>query len=289
MKITITAASGKLGHAVAHELSNRGLTANTRLAARTPEKLSALQTQGFEVVAADYEDAGSVEAALKGAELALIISSEGVNEKRFRHHKTAIDAAKKAGVGRIVYTSATNPTHQSYFEWAGAHEDTETYLKKTGIPYTILRDNAYFSNNDALFEQAIKTGAFAFPNIHAKVAYISHEDVARAIAGAITGSNHENRTYEISGHEAVAAIDLAAILSEITGDDIKAVDVPLQAFSDQFRAMGLPEEIVTGVTSFYATLGAGEYSQTSEDVEQLSGQQSTSAQEYLKEFVNQRK
>lgn len=279
--IVITAASGKLGQHVADALAAKGLTANVRLAARSPEKLAAYKAKGFEVVAADYEDPASLNAALQGADTLLLISGVGPNEVRIAQHHNAIEAAKAAGVKRIVYTSATAPSNSSLFDWAKAHVATEAELKASGIAYTILRDNSYFANNDPLFAGAKESGVLAFTGVNAKVAYVSHGDVAAAIVGALTGTGHENKIYEIAGAQAYSAVELAAILSELTGKEIKALDVPLSAFEDQFRAMGLPEFVVAGVTSFYAALGAGEYAATSQDVELLAGRPSTTARAYL--------
>jgi len=284
-KITVTAASGKLGRAVAAELQSRGLAGNTRLAARNISKLEDFRAAGFDVVSADYDDPASLTAAFGGADVALLISSEGVNEKRARQHRAAIDAAKAAGVKRIVYTSTTNPVPESRFEWAGAHAETEAYLRASGLSYTILRDNSYFANNDPLFEQAKASGVLAFPGASAKVAYVSHEDIAAASVAALTQTGHEEKVYEVSGSDAVSATELGVLLAQITARPIQVVDVPLQAFHDQFKAMGLPDYMVTGLTSFYATLGAGEYAQPSADFERLTGRKSTPAGEYLKKFA----
>ena len=281
----ITAASGKLGQTLASAFAAKGLASTVKLAVRSPVKLAAQQAQGFAVVAADYDDLASLKAAFAGEDVAVIISGVGPNEARIAQHHNAIEAAKAAGVKRIVYTSATNPAATSRFDWAKAHVATEAELKASGIAYTILRDNSYFSNNDPLFANAKQSGVLPFTGIAAKVAYVSHEDVADAIVGAVTGTGHENKVYELSGSEAWSAIDLAAILSEVTGKQISALDVPVSAFEDQFRAMGLPEFVATGVGSFYAALGAGEYAATSHDVETLAGRPSTSAKAYLARFA----
>ena len=281
----ITAASGKLGQTLASAFAAKGLASTVKLAVRSPEKLAAQQAQGFAVVAADYDDLASLKAAFAGEDVAVIISGVGPNEARIAQHHNAIEAAKAAGVKRIVYTSATNPAATSRFDWAKAHVATEAELKASGIAYTILRDNSYFSNNDPLFANAKESGVLPFTGIAAKVAYVSHEDVADAIVGAVTGTGHENKVYELSGSDAWSAIDLAAILSEVTGKQISALDVPVSAFEDQFRAMGLPEFVATGVGSFYAALGAGEYAATSHDVETLAGRPSTSAKAYLARFA----
>jgi NAD(P)H dehydrogenase (quinone) len=281
LMIVITAASGKLGRAVASALSERLPASGIRLLARTPAKLEEYAARGASVVAADYDAPASLAGAFSAGDTVLLISSHGVNEVRLRHHRAAIDAAKAAGVGRIVYTSATHPVPDSRFEWAAAHADTEAYLQASGIPWTILRNNSYLSNLDGLLGQARATGQLGFPGIDAKVAYVSHEDVAAAAVGALIGDGHANRTYEIAGQEAVSARELAALLSARSATSIAAVEVPVAAFADQFRAMGLPEWVATGVASFFAALGAGEYAATSDAVEELSGRRSTSAAEYL--------
>lgn len=281
----ITAASGHLGQTIAAAFAAKGLTGSVKLAARSPTKLAAQKAQGFTVVAADYDDPASLKAAFAGEDVTVIISGVGPNEARIAQHHNAIAAAKAAGMKRIVYTSAVNPVATSLFDWAKAHVATEAELKASGIAYTILRDNSYFSNNDPLFANAKASGVLPFTGIAGKVAYVSHEDVADAIVGAVTGTDHANKVYELCGNEAWSAIDLAAILSEITGKEIKALDVPVSAFEEQFRAMGLPEFVVTGVGSFYAALGAGEYAATSRDVETLAGRPSTSARAYLARFA----
>lgn len=283
--IVISGAGGKLGNALADELVRRGKAGGVRLATRAPSKLSARTAQGFELAQADYGDRASLDAAFKGAELVLVISGEGPNDVRTAQHRSAFEAAKAAGVRRIVYTSAVNPTSASRFVWAKAHEASEAWLKGSGVAYTILRDNSYYSNIAGLLAQAKENGTLPFPGIAAKVAYIDHADVAGALAGALLNEGYEDKVYEISGAEAHSAIDLAALLTELTGREVKALDVPAKAFEDQFRAMGWPDFVAEGVASFFAALGAGEYAATSRDVERLSGRPSTSARDYLKTLV----
>ncbi len=283
--IVITAASGQLGQAVANALAERVAPARVRLAARSPDKLEAFRARGFEVVRADYDDPPSLRAAFEGAASVVVISSGGIDADRIRHHTSAIEAAAAAGVARIVYTSATHPSADSRFEWAGAHRATEALLARSGIVHTILRDNAYDSNNAGLYAEAVRTGVLAIPGPSAKVAWVSHGDVAAAIAGVLTTPGHDNRTYEITGPESLDAFKIAAMLSALAGREIRAVDLPLADFAARLRSAGLPEFVVTGVTSFYAALAAGEYAAVSNDVQQLSGRPGTPLREYLETFV----
>ncbi|MBV6670059.1 NAD(P)H-binding protein [Xanthomonas euvesicatoria pv. alangii] len=205
--IAITAANGHLGQAVAAELLARNAASRVRLAVRSTEKLQTQQDQGFEVVRADYDDPASLDAALAGVSTLLLISSNGTNEDRIRQHKTAIDAARRAGVARIVYTSFTNPSFDSAFVWAHPHAETEPYLKDSGLAWTILRNNRYFTNIDPMLEQAVQKGTFAIPGASGKVAYAGHDDLAAAAATVLLQDGHAGKTYELTGRNESASHD----------------------------------------------------------------------------------
>lgn len=80
---------------------------------------------------------------------------------RFNHvdfkHSTAVentlrlfDAAKKAGVKRIVHTSITNPSEDSPLEYFSGKAQLEKALIDSGIPYSILRPAVLFGKEDIL-------------------------------------------------------------------------------------------------------------------------------------------
>ncbi|HUD43718.1 MAG TPA: NAD(P)H-binding protein [Dokdonella sp.] len=280
--IVITAASGRLGRATAEALEARGVApSQVRLAARSPDRLADLAARGFGIAAADYERADMLEAAFAGAKTVLLISSMGIDADRLRHHRQAIEAAQRTGVERIVYTSATHPSADSRFEWAGAHRLTEALLAESGLAWTILRDNAYAANNAGAYLQARRSGVLALPGIDAPVAYVTHEDVAAAAAAALTAPGHEGRIYEITGPEALDGHRIAAMLGDVFGRSITAADLPLADFAQGLRAAGLPEFVVTGVTSFQAALAAGEYAAVSDDVARLTGRPAQPLRTYL--------
>lgn len=115
--IAITAASGKLGHAIARALEAKGMAHNARLVARDPNRFRLKKLQEFEVVAANYENGRAMAAAFAGIDVACIISSIGSDNTRIRQHRIAIDAAIAAGVKRIIYTSSANAMQGSDKRW----------------------------------------------------------------------------------------------------------------------------------------------------------------------------
>ena len=102
--IVITGASGQLGRLVIQSLLTKVPAGSIVAAVRNPEKASDLAALGVQIRRADYTDSASLDAAFQGAEKVLLISSSEVGQ-RLAQHRNAIDAAKRAGVSLLAYTS----------------------------------------------------------------------------------------------------------------------------------------------------------------------------------------
>lgn len=278
-KIVISGAGGQLGQLVAQELKARGAVANVTLASRDPAKIADL---GFKTVRADFDDAASLAAAYAGADVVLFLSGDAPNEIRTPQHYRAIDAAKAAGVKRIVYTSFTNASYDSLFDFATSHADTEAYLKKSGVAYTVLRNNQYIENLNSGIAHAKEAGTLYQPGATGKVAYLRRADVAAALAGAILGSGHENKIYEITGPKAYDLFEVAKILSDVTGKTITAVDALPADYGKMLSGFGLPDFLVTALLGIHAAGAAGEMEPVSKDAEVLAGRKIVSLEEHLR-------
>ena len=134
MTIAITGATGQLGRLTV--AATKALGAAPVALVRSPEKAADL---GVEARAFDYETPD--QAALKGVDTLVLISSNEVG-KRFPQHKAVIEAAKAAGVKRIIYTSLLKGD-ASPMKLADEHIATEAALKASGLAYTILRNGWY--------------------------------------------------------------------------------------------------------------------------------------------------
>lgn len=285
--IAITAASGKLGHAVTKALANQGLACNIRLAARDPNKLRLAGMPLFDVVAADYENGRSMVAAFSGIDTALIISSVGTDTTRIRQHRIAIDAAISAGVKRIIYTSSACAMQVGELQWTTAHADTERYLRQCGISYTILRVGAYFSNFEYLFLMALRCGRLFFPNVTMPISLITQDDAAAAIVKVLTTLKHDKKTYEILAKKPVTIVELAQIMMRISGRQIIPAIIPVEAFIAQFKKhQMLPDNIAKLLGDFYSAIASGACAHSSADMERLTGQPATSAEAYLRTLIS---
>ena len=134
MKILVTGATGQLGSLVVEALLKNDSAKDLAVSVRNPEKAEALRAQGVDVRQGDFDQPETLEKAFAGVDRLLLISTDGDNETRIRQHQTAVDAAKKAGVGFIAYTSVVN-ADQNTLSLAEVHRATEKAIRESGISY----------------------------------------------------------------------------------------------------------------------------------------------------------
>jgi NAD(P)H dehydrogenase (quinone) len=142
MSIAITGAAGHLGRLVIDDILAAGLPAKDLIAiVRDPAKATALTNAGVQVRMADYNDRGSVQAALAGVHKMLLISSPQVGS-RVPQHRNVIDAATTAGVSYMAYTSVLH-ADTSHIGLAAEHYATENAIASSGLDFTFLRNGWY--------------------------------------------------------------------------------------------------------------------------------------------------
>jgi NAD(P)H dehydrogenase (quinone) len=208
MKIAITGATGQLGQLVVNKLKEKVSSDNIVALVRSKQKASNL---GVEAREADYDKPETLESALNGIDTLLLISGSEVG-KRARQHYNVIDAAKKAGVKWIVYTSLLH-ADTSTISLAGEHLETEAALKQSGIPFTLLRNGWYTENYTGSIRGALAGGAFIGSAGHGKIASAARADFAEAAVAVLTSRGHEGKVYELAGDEAYTLTDFAAEIS----------------------------------------------------------------------------
>lgn len=280
--IVITGASGQLGSAVATALGARIGAGDLLLGSRSPEKLADFAARGFATTRIDFDDAEAMCVAFDGAEVVLMVSADADDhETRVAQHRRAVDAARSAGVGRLVYTSFANAVPQSLFPFAAAHAATEQYLIASGIDYTIVRNQLYADNVSRALARARETGVLALPSARGRIAYIAHAELGAAIAGALVGDGHSRKTYELTGPRAVNLFDIAAMASPLWAREVRAEAVSEGEFAKGFRANGVPDPIIEAVLGLWRACEAGEYDFVTDDAPRLAGRPIEDMRGYL--------
>jgi NAD(P)H dehydrogenase (quinone) len=247
-KYVINGASGSLGGKIATLLLEQVPAEDVSLVTRTPEQLDAYRKRGVTVHAGDYNNPDALERAYAGNDVLMMISSMAVTE-RIPEHRNAINAAKKAGIKHIVYTSTAGIHPQNPTLSASDHIVTEDDLRRCGMGYTIMRNACYAEVFPTVAAQPVlRSGEWVQVEGNGMLAPISKNDIARtAVACLLDPARHDGAVYEITGPDLVSFRDIAAMTSEVYGVPIQYRSVSVVERYAMLDAMGVPRKFTDGM------------------------------------------
>lgn len=280
MTIIVTGATGHLGHLIVDALLRDGTPAADIVAAgRNTAKLDDLAAQGVRTARIDFSEPATLDAAFAGADTLMLVSASEPGQ-RFPQHKAAIDAAKAAGVSRIVYTSAPAATTSALI-LAPEHKATEEYLVASGIPFTILRNGWYTENYTGSAQQAISSGTLASSTGAGTVSSASRKDYADAAAAVLVDDSHAGQTYELSGDTAWDFAELAAAITEVSGTSVAYAPLSPEEHHAALLGAGLDEGTAGFVVALDGNIRDGLLGHTPGDLSRLIGRPTTPLREGL--------
>lgn len=280
MKTGITGATGQLGRRVVEKLKERTGADQLVALVRSPEKAAGL---GIAVKAFDYTRPETLAEGLQGIDHLLLISGNEIGQRKVQH-QNIIEAARKAGVKWIVYTSLLHADTSS-LSLAGEHLETEKLLAASGIPYTILRNGWYTENYTGSVPGAVQAGAFAGSAGEGKISSATREDFAEAAAAVLSGDGHQGKVYELAGDEAYTLKELAAEISRQTGRDIPYTDLPEKEYAGILASLGVPEGFAQALAGFDTGASKGDLYDEGRTLSQLIGRPTTPLSEAVRQAL----
>nr|WP_304219758.1 SDR family oxidoreductase [Fredinandcohnia onubensis] len=284
MKILVTGATGKLGSKVVESLLKSVPASDLVMSVRNPEKAEGLRTRGVEVRQGDFDRPETLDNAFEGIDRLLIISADGNNETRIQQHANAVQAADRAGIKFIAYTSLANATESKNL-MAPPHVATEAAIIKTGIPYSFLRNNWYLENEIGSIQGAIAGAPWVTSAGKGKVGWALQQDYADAAAAVLLGKGHENTVYELSG-PLLNQEELASALGNVLGKEIPVQQVSDEKYAEIMKGLGLPDFVLPIVVGIQESIRNGSLEVKSNDFEKVLGRPVTPINEALSQLVN---
>ncbi|MGB3798499.1 MAG: NAD(P)H-binding protein, partial [Lewinella sp.] len=247
------------------------------------------RSKDLEVRIGDYGKPAELERAFAGIEVLYFVSSSDV-ENRLTQHKQVVEAAKKAGVGHILYTSSVRKTEGPdtvLHPIVSAHKQTEDWIKNSGMDYTILRHNLY-AEVAPLFmgkrKQLLQSNTIYLPAKDGRVAMAPREDLAEAAAIILADlASYRNRTLEFNGSERVTFTEVADMLGSILDENIRYVSPEREAFRKTMQGHGVPDDAIWMTDVFSTGIAEGEFAGTTEDLEQVLGRKTRSLRDFFRE------
>ncbi|WP_433892491.1 SDR family oxidoreductase [Streptomyces sp. CA-111067] len=277
MPTVITGASGHLGRLVVDQLLAAGEPpAQIVATGRDVDRLQDLARAGVTVRRADFADPATLDGAFAGADTLLLVSTTTVGE-RFGNARNAIDAAARAGMSKVVYTSLVNAS-TARMTLADEHRRTEDYLRESGLPFVILRNGWYLENYTDQLPMITQYHALLGSAHDGLVSAASRRDYAAAAVAVLTQEGHTGATYELGGTP-LTLTELAATISDVLGRHVAYQDMPVADYTDVLTSAGLPPEMAAAVADADAGLARGELFTASEDLVKLIGRPATTAHE----------
>lgn len=269
MSIVVTGATGALGRLVVEELLERVPADRVAVVVRNPAKAADLAGRGVDVRVADYDDPAALAAAFRAGDRVLLISGNEIG-RRVAQHTAVLKAAQAAGVAQLAYTGVLGGP-EADFDLAAEHTATEQAVLDSGVPYTFLRNGWYHENYTAQLPSALEQGTVLGSSGDGRVASAARADYAAAAAVVLTGEDHLNRVYELSGDTAWSLAEYTAEVSAQTGREITYTEVPAAEHLAVLTGAGVPEAFAAIIVDVDAAIARGRLAGTSGDLARLIG------------------
>ncbi|MQY04709.1 SDR family oxidoreductase [Actinomadura macrotermitis] len=267
--ILITGATGSIGRPLVRRLRAAGVP--FRALVRDAAKGRAL---GCDFAVGDFDDPASVEAALEGVDR-LFLNGAGAlpvpgEQPMVRQQKDAIDAARRAGVQRVVKVSVWH-AHQGGRLAEGAHWEIEQHLKASGLGWSLLQPSGFMQNFVTGAGSFSADGDLVGSYGDARVSYIDCADIADCAAALLTGPYGAGETFVLTGPQALTQAEIAGMLSAALGRTVRYVDLPPDELAATLRSQGLPARFAEDVAVLLKEVAAGSLAATTTAVQDLTG------------------
>src|SRR5215470_17499635 len=263
--ILITGATGTNGREIVEQLSAKGVRARAMVRKREDVRLP--RTPNVEFVSGDLDDASSLDAALAGVEQAFLLSPSSAEQ--VAREANFIRAAKRAGVRHVVKFSILGAAPNSPSRLIRRHGEAEKMLEDSGIAFTMLRPH-YFMQNLLWYINDIKSqGVFhaSLPETY-RHSHVDARDNAAVAVAALTESGHEGKVYHITGSEALTYREVAEILSQAIGKEVR-YDSSRENYAKYLKKLGLDADEVLELVAN----GIGDGSAVTNTIFELTQQQ----------------
>jgi NAD(P)H dehydrogenase (quinone) len=278
MLVAVTGAGGQLGRAVVAELVARLGAGSVRALTRAPTRIAEI---GVDVRRADFDDPDGLLGAFDGVDRLLLVSTDRIGH-RVAQHRAAVAAAARAGVGHVFYTSGVNadaPGNPAPV--VPDHRATEEALAASGLPWTALRNGIYTETLLLAVRPAVAAGVYASNGGDGAVSYVTRSDLASVTAAILAHPAEPGRVLELTGPEAVTGADVAAILTGLTGREIRFQPLPDEVIEAGMSRAGLPAEAIAMAVRFGRAAREGYLGPVTDTLRRYLGREPTSVAQFL--------
>lgn len=277
-KIMVTGATGNVGSAIIRELLAKGH--EIRAAEFEVERAEAMFGSAVETVAFDFFKPESFAPALAGIEKLFLMRPPAISDVQ-QYLFPAIDTAIAAGVKHIVFLSLIGIEKNKIVP----HYKVEQYLLQSDINWTFLRPSFFMQNLNTTHRSEIKEdNEIAVPAGKGKTSFIDVRDIAAVAALTLTEAGHKNKTYELTGPEALDYNQVAALFSEVLGREIRYRSPSLLRFIRMQSKKGIKREFALVMAGLYTSTRFGMANKVTDGFKQLIDRDPISLRQFIEDY-----
>ncbi|TWT39826.1 Quinone oxidoreductase 2 [Thalassoglobus neptunius] len=282
-EIAVTAACGALGSEIVKAIRQSFSDETVIGLARTPANAESL---GVEIRPGDYTKSSELESSLQGVNTVLLVSGMAAPDERIGQHRNVINAARTAGVEKIVYTSIQGAEEKTGFSpIVQSNRQTEEDIRNSGLQWSIGRNGIYIEPDIDYIDQYEKSGEVANCAGDGLCGYTTRPELAFAYAQMLTDSKHNHQTYNLHG-EHLTQRQLTAYLNEAFGLDLKYRELTVDQFRED-RVAELGEFIGNVIAGIYEGIHNGAFNNPSQFA-QAAGREHVTWPDYFRQLKQER-
>ena len=145
------------------------------------------------------------------------------------------DLSKKRKIQHIVYHSVFRADHFKDVPHFASKLAIESALREFDLPFTIIRPNYFFQNDETLKDALTKAGLYPMPLGPNGISAVDVRDIAEVSAIALTSKGHEGKTYNLNGPDVLSGPLAAQIWTDLLGKEVRYAGHDMDAFEQQMR------------------------------------------------------
>lgn len=277
--ILVTGATGRVGYHLMEALADADAdaTAMVRVAARGAD----LPGAGKHIVATFDQPPAPEVLRLFDQIFLLSPAAEEQAELEILFIDALVAADHQPHVVKVAADGFAEPDCEVRF--MRGHRQIAAHLAATGLPASYLAPTMYMENLLTAAESLSREGAIYAPAGHGRVAFVAASDVAKVAGRVLTGSACEERTYVLSGPEALGYRDVAARISAVFARQVDYTDLPADRAREQLLGSGLTPWQVEGMLEWFDWIRSGAADSVTTDVREVTGQDARPIEDWLDE------
>jgi len=285
--ILVTGASDNIGSEVVKQLLAVTPAVSIKAAVHSRQNVKNVKDgDRVKVIPIDYNELDTLREALKDVDKLFLLTPDVSNAPDLASN--AVSEAKKVGIRHIVKQSVMGADLEADVGTMRLHCQVEKIIEQSGIPFTFLRPNEFMQNFINFYSPSIKgNNAFYIPLEDAKVSLVDVRDIAAiAVESLIDEDKHKNKTYLITGPEALSYHQVAEVLSNATGRKISYVNISEEEAKAAMKEIGMSDWLIITVSELSDYFRKGKASEVSPAVEEVTGRKPISFSQFANDYAD---